>query len=708
MEIMWKILLLAICLTFLSGVLAGGSIRVNEIMDLDPQQAESQSIGILNTIFTDNVGPTTTRGLLIDAGSGGSRVHVYEWSPRVFKQVPPPISFPTTNELYTGRISDGVQLCWRENQSEEDLMENLEAHLAPLIDFAKESLKGMEDQFSTIPIWFKATGGARELPASARLDLVNGIRKLLIDDSFCPFYFHHSMARVISGEEEAVFSWACMNFLFGNLIPESEGLGSATGGGNLTTSYGTIDLGGSSTQIAFYLPSEDLMEGLYKLQIGGQKHWNIYAKSFLKFGLNSARRRHFQYLAALAIAEAGGVKQLLSKGAGKKNEDEIEDCVKSLTLEEAKEKLSLLPADGTPLNVENPCFPVGYSETAHNLPEFSIDLHMTAPAAAHDHSTEDSTYDINKRPNKANLKACRKVLLPLMDKSSNSYCDDAYHGDCSIGGQYQPALPMQQHFMGTSTYKVPWGIMRLPQNATISMIRERAATVCDMNYAQLKKYVEDYQIKTDKSGPEHFCFDVAYTMVLLEDGYGFSDNMTVTVLDTVNGYKVGWPLGAILHELNNLPWELEDPFDRSPWGTYVLVCLGGVIIGAVIAFSISKELNFDDSTITTTNANTNNNHGGTRSNFGSLPTGGRGRTETGTIQMTPLMKPAGSGGGTTHGASDKSSSSPSGESNTSSPGANWQEKISQYVPIFPQSASKGSVKSNGSYESLDTTEHRDP
>ena len=429
------LLTVALVLALCGYSVRGDGIRVEQEQNLDPAQQE-ETIGILNTIFTNNVGATTTRGLLIDAGSGGSRIHVYEWGPRVFKQVPPPISFPTTNELYTGRISDGVQLAWRENQTEEDLMEKLEAHLAPLIDFARNSLKDMEDQFATIPIWFKATGGVRELAPSARITLTNGIRKLLSDKTFCPFYFHHSMARVISGEEEAVFSWACMNFLFGNLIPESEGLGSVTGTGNLTQSYGTLDLGGSSTQIAFYLDSEDIMEGLYKLQIGGQKHWNVYTKSFLEFGINSARRRHFQYLAAAALAV-----QWSAAGDG-------DSTPQPLSFTEAKSKLAKMGPDVSPLSVENPCFPSGYSETAHNLPEFKVDLMMTSEGKG---SGSSSPYDYNSVPSlKGNFEACRKVVSPLMEKNENDYCNQAYHGDCSIGGQYQPALP-KQHFMGTSS-----------------------------------------------------------------------------------------------------------------------------------------------------------------------------------------------------------------------------------------------------------------
>lgn len=52
---------------------------------------------------------------------------------------------------------------------------------------------------------------------------------------------------------------------------------------------GTLDLGGASTQIAFFVPSLDIQEGLFKLQLGGQKQWNVYTKSFLQFGIVSAR-----------------------------------------------------------------------------------------------------------------------------------------------------------------------------------------------------------------------------------------------------------------------------------------------------------------------------------------------------------------------------------------------------------------------------------
>ena len=62
--------------------------------------------------------------------------------------------------------------------------------------------------------------------------------------------------------------------------------------------YGALDMGGASTQISYYEPDEDILANLFKLQIGHAKHWNLYAHSFLYYGLNEARNRLQAYLLA--------------------------------------------------------------------------------------------------------------------------------------------------------------------------------------------------------------------------------------------------------------------------------------------------------------------------------------------------------------------------------------------------------------------------
>ena len=52
-----------------------------------------------------------------------------------------------------------------------------------------------------------------------------------------------------------------------------------------------IEMGGASTQIGFFENNGDVMANLFKLQIGGARHWNVYVHSFLYFGVNGAWAR---------------------------------------------------------------------------------------------------------------------------------------------------------------------------------------------------------------------------------------------------------------------------------------------------------------------------------------------------------------------------------------------------------------------------------
>ena len=186
--------------------------------------------------------------MVIDGGSGGSRLHVFRWEPRIFKQIPPAITVPTSDEKWTQRIGPGIA----DLSGSKDLIQD---HLIKLLNFAKNTLVGLESDFSTYPIFFKATGGMREMPVSAREVVMSQVRHVLSNKTICPFYFTNDMARVISGEEEAIYSWAAVNFLLGNLIPQSIGSGTAAATQSNST-YGTIDLGGASSQIAFFVPSQ--------------------------------------------------------------------------------------------------------------------------------------------------------------------------------------------------------------------------------------------------------------------------------------------------------------------------------------------------------------------------------------------------------------------------------------------------------------------
>lgn len=65
-------------------------------------------------------------------------------------------------------------------------------------------------------------------------------------------------------------------------------------------------MGGASSQVSFINPGHDIIENLFKVQVGGLKHWNIYARSFLHYGAYSAMQRMWNELAlAQGCFEAG-------------------------------------------------------------------------------------------------------------------------------------------------------------------------------------------------------------------------------------------------------------------------------------------------------------------------------------------------------------------------------------------------------------------
>ncbi|CAE7427857.1 ENTPD1 [Symbiodinium microadriaticum] len=289
------------------------------------------------------------------------------------------------------------------------------------------------------------------------------VRELLMDKKFCPFYFQFDFARVISGEEEAAYAWAAANYLYGTLLPSIHGSGAVNK--PLNGTFGTVDLGGASTQIAFFVPSQDISEGLFKLQIGSQRHWNIYAKSFLKYGHNSARERHFA-----AIAERS-----VKSSDDEYSRDAEDDCLFSGYSE------SLSP-----------------SQTGHNRV-----VVISGPA----------------EPREDQFDRCSAAVQTLLNKRLNEFCNTVYDNECSMDGFYQPKLPSvdQGHFIGSATYKYPWKFLKMPDYGSLEMFKSRARIICSMTYNEILTYNDNLktELKRDWMLP-YYCFLSTYISVMLE------------------------------------------------------------------------------------------------------------------------------------------------------------------------------------------------
>ncbi len=469
----------------------------------------------LKSVYLDpGIQMDTMHGMMIDAGSSGSRMHVYEFEPRTLegkKEISEAVagnklSYPGGNSRWTDRLRPGIASF--AEKSDEELLPAVTEYLSPLLEFAKAVLHTKSDQFSEFPIYLKATAGMRMLTHKDRDRVITACRKVLGNSTF---KFEREYARVISGEEEAIYGWAGANFVLGNLLQSSEGTGTVS---SPKLTHGTVEMGGASSQIAFYQNNEDIMSSLFKLQIGQGKHWNVYAHSFLYFGVNEAWDRL-------------GAK--LATSSGVTNSSNIEG------------------------SVHNPCL-AGGAKLDFDSKIFYVDGHESH---LRDEDGRYSSYSTVLRNDNAtgDFEKCSEIAQSLVNKEYNGWCNFAHNGDCSANGAYQPPLPQRSEsfgeFLAFSNYYSIFDFLGIPDRSNLRTLQNASAHVCSMDETELMEFNAE---RFDPEDAVKMCFRSAFAFHLLHDGYGFQMNDNITATDVVQGHKVGWALGSMLYEINTLPW----------------------------------------------------------------------------------------------------------------------------------------------------------
>ncbi len=508
--------------------------------------------------------PGKSHCLMIDAGSGGSRLHVYEFKNRVFNIIPPPISDVTTDSRWTSRLKPGLATLY--TASDEDLPRVVAEYLFPLLEFARTVLHEKKDHWSEYFIYLKGTGGMRTLSVRDRKRIINTVRDLFrneftpllfedTDDAVVwnnPFRFDQAeQARVISGEEEAIYGWTAINYLMGTLQTNSQGFGTVS---YPNRTFGALDLGGASTQISFYEPDEDIVANLFKMQIGASRHWNVYAHSFLYFGVNLARER---------------------MGA-------------RLIMETDKES-------GPPLRSGtyfNPCLPGMYNST------FTSKIHFTGVGM----ETWDGASKVGKDAGsysvlmynddtRGDFDKCLKLTTGLLRLDANGWCKFAHGGDCSFAGIYQPPLPRQAvdfgEFFAFANYLHIFKFNRLSEKSTLDDIRSAAEHVCGMSYEETVKWNKGRL--SHQPDLQNYCFLTTYAYAMLTEGYGFKNHDNITAASVIDGQKVGWALGSTLYEINTMEWSFRaDDVSTGFRLMSALFAVGMIVIVFIFAMKTVK------------------------------------------------------------------------------------------------------------------------
>jgi len=205
--------------------------------------------------------------VIIDAGSTGSRVHVYPYVPAK----PLPTFLP--DEEFTVKKKPGLS-------SFQNTPDIAGSSLGGILDMAKKNIPS-NVPLDTVPIFLVATAGLRKVQSvdpEATAKIMSSVKSTL---SKSGFKFKNGWAQIITGVDEGSFGWVTVNYLLDNFQDPK----SAT--------TGVLEMGGESIQLTFQ-PQTKLPDSMTKeltpVSIGGRTY-HLYAHSWMGYGVEAAQAK---------------------------------------------------------------------------------------------------------------------------------------------------------------------------------------------------------------------------------------------------------------------------------------------------------------------------------------------------------------------------------------------------------------------------------
>ncbi|KAJ2659513.1 Golgi apyrase [Coemansia sp. RSA 1200] len=468
-------------------------------------------------------------GVVIDAGSSGSRVMVYAWDD------PTAAAAATTGDSSAGNSSSSRMLPAVARAVEEEHRWALKTHpgissfathphlvgpdhIKPLLDFAMQAIP--KPHAANTPVYLLATAGMRLLPSS---------RQARIMDAACSFARANYAFRiddcresfqVVSGETEGLYGWVAVNYLMGGFDVTSQG--EHDGRQRRRQSHGFLDMGGASAQIAFEpsaaaakrILGDELATVTLRSLDGNDHAFRVFVATFLGHGTNEARRRYVEQL-QLQLQEQG---RLLAAAAARNGDNGS-------------------AADGLRA-VDDPCLPSGLAlPTVRGRP--AVLLRGTGDFAA-----------------------CVAATEPLLNKTA---CPVE---PCLFAGVHGPAIDFgAQKFVGVSEYwYAAHDYLGLGGVWDVGKFEARAGAFCRLPWADVlgkqaklaagesRGHEEDAAVVVGRLQMQ--CFKAAWLVNVLHSGFGVpreaggggnaSSPFSFESVNHVGDIEVSWTLGALL------------------------------------------------------------------------------------------------------------------------------------------------------------------
>jgi Golgi nucleoside diphosphatase len=420
-------------------------------------------------------------GVILDAGSSGTRVYVYKWKNPARTSRTTSIEdlhrLPKLKLKESKKIHPGVSTFANRPGAVG------KEHLRELINVALNRIP--KDKVAETPIFLLATAGVRFLPNSEQKALLAGICSWLQKETVFDLADCKQNVQVISGETEGLYGWIAANYLLGGFNhPQAEGPGQ----GHHHT-YGFLDMGGASAQIAFAPNATEAKKHADDLKLVRMRHmdgtpaeYKVFTTTWLGFGANKARERFVE-----SLHEQYG------------NANELPD----------------------------PCLPMGLRTTLEGDP--------VEDAEPSDEQTLVGTGQFDE---------CLRLTYPLLEK--NAPCDD---NPCLFNGQHVPAIDFNvNHFVGVSEYwHTTHGVFGGKDKAyDLETYQRSVMDFCSRDWSDIEADVLDKRKKSPEKKAEDArdaCFKASWLINMLYDGIGIPrvgleiPSGANTTFEPVKGYE---------------------------------------------------------------------------------------------------------------------------------------------------------------------------
>jgi Golgi apyrase len=500
-------------------------------------------------------------GIVIDAGSSGSRIQIYSWKNTehirgllernhgkwrnlTFDSMPVIDLGDEAGQEWQFRVEPGISTFG--NQPSQ-----LAGYLKPLLDHALKVVPA--DKVTTTPIFLYATAGMRLLSPDQQAAILTTTCSFIKESTKFLISDCRKHVQVISGEWEGIYGWAAINHLMDGFNPSQRTLG-------------FLDMGGASTQIAFEPEkevakehAEDMLKVALRSLSGADREYFVYVTTFLGYGMNEARRRYVDWLIGQALKE-------------NPMPDETATPTKPTRRKKVKPQATIAPEDvekreehvKEPTDLTIPDF----SQLANNplwikhVNSLVIEDHCLPKGVAID---EEDHLPLNLQgkgittvfKGTGRFLDCLITTIPLLNK--NAPCPDApclFNGVHIPGGA--PGKKTNLHFVGISEY---WytsdNVFGLGGDYAYHDYQAAARKFCGQSWnTTVEKFQKGlYPSVSALDRLELQCFKSAWIVNILHEGLGIpkellleeeDDIVPVRSINEINGLQVSWTLGVIL------------------------------------------------------------------------------------------------------------------------------------------------------------------